>query len=418
MPQKGKQPENKRLEDAVRRTRQHKAQHMRLKLNLNEEFGAELSSGEQQQDPLRIPAKKKNPQQKMSWLYTRSILYVIAVLAVSGILAIIIIGGALDITALNKSGRDIDVDIPVGSNTKAIAAILKDNDLISYPTLFRVVSRLEHYDGQYQSGTFTLSRDMGYEAIMEALTDNSARQTLSVMIPEGYTILQIAKLLEEKGVCSADEFYAALQLDTYDFDFLDDVPKQGEKAHRVYWLEGYLFPDTYEFYANSAGSTVVKTFLTNFDNKMDTTMRVAIKAAGLTMDEAVTLASIIQGEAANANHMYRVSRVLHNRMDDAAGFPKLQCDSTVLYATRMGLSATSATGKAYDTYECDGLPAGPINNPGMDAIKAAVFPSDESSMQSMYYFANDKKGNTYYSRTYNEHVNICRRYGIGMYASK
>lgn len=415
MPQKGKQPENKRLEDAVRRTRQHKAQHMRLKLNLNEEFGSELSSGEQQQDPLRVPQKKK-PSQRASWLYTRSILYVIAVLAVSGILAIIIIGGALDITALNKSGRDIDVDIPVGSNTQAIADILKDNDLINYPMLFRVMSRLEHYDGKYQSGTFTLSRDMGYEAIMEALTDNSARQTLSVMIPEGYTVLQIANLLEEKKVCTADEFYAALQLDTYDFDFLQHVPKQGEKANRVYWLEGYLFPDTYEFYENSAGSTVVKTFLSNFDNKMDTTMRVAIKAAGMTMDEAVTLASIIQGEAANTTHMYRVSRVLHNRMDDVANYPKLQCDSTVLYVTRLGLSATSATGKAYDTYVCDGLPAGPINNPGLDAIKAAVFPSDEESMKPIYYFANDKSGNTYYSRTYNEHVNICRKYGIGMYA--
>ncbi len=415
MPQKGKQPINKRLEDAVRRTRKHKAQQMRLKLNLNEEFGAELSSGEQQQDPFR--AKKQKPKQAMSWMYTRSILYVVAVLAVSGLLAIIIIGAALDITALNKSGHNVDVDIPVGTSTKAIAKILKENDLITYPNLFRVVSRLERYDGKYQSGTFTLSRDMGYEAIMEALTDNSARQTLSVTIPEGYTIPQIATTLEEKGVCTADEFYAALQLETYEFDFLDDVPKPGEKAQRVYWLEGYLFPDTYEFYANSAGSTVVKTFLTNFENKMDTTMRVAIKAAGLTMDDAITLASIIQGEAANTAHMYRVSRVLHNRMDDPTGYPQLQCDSTVLYITRMGLSSSSATAQAYDTYVCKGLPAGPINNPGLDAIKAAVFPSNESSMQSIFYFANDKSGNTYYSSTYNEHVNICKKYGIGMYAN-
>lgn len=414
MAQRGNQPENKKLEDSVRRARKQKAQRMRLKLNLNEEFGRELSSGEQQQDPFKAAPPKKS--KNLKWHYARSIIYVVSVLALSGILAIIIIGAALDITAINKSGSEIDVDIPVGTTTKEIAEILEDNDLITYPMLFRLFSRLERYDGTYQSGTFTLSADMGYEAIMEALTDNSARQTLLVTIPEGYTTKQIAELLEEKGVCSAAEFYEALKLDTYEFDFLKDVPKQGEKSARLYWLEGYLFPDTYEFYADSAGQTVVKTFLTNFDNKMDTTMRVAMKAAGLSLDEAVTLASIIQGEAASTAHMYRVSRVLHNRMDSPSSFPKLQCDSTVLYATKMGFSATSATGLAYDTYECEGLPAGPINNPGLEAIKAAVFPSTESSMKSIYYFANDKSGNTYYSKTYNQHINICRKYGIGKYA--
>ena len=413
MAQRGNQPENKKLEDSVRRARKQKAQRMRLKLNLNEEFGQELSSGEQQQDPFKVPAAKKNKNRK--WHYVRSIVYVISVLALSGILAIVIIAGALDVTAINKRGDAIDVDIPVGTNTEGIAAILEENDLIDYPFLFRVFSRLQRYDGTYQSGTFSLSADMGYEAIMEALTDNSARQTLLVTIPEGYTTKQIAALLEEKGVCSADEFYEALTLDVYDYDFLKDVPKQGEKNARPYWLEGYLFPDTYEFYGNSAGQTVVKVFLNNFNNKMDTTMRVAMKAAGLTLDEAVTLASIIQGEAASTAHMYRVSRVLHNRMDDAYNYPRLQCDSTVLYATKLGYSATSAMGKAYDTYECEGLPAGPINNPGLDAIKAAVFPSEESSMRSIYYFANDKDGNTYYSKTYAQHINICKKYGIGKY---
>ena len=411
MTPKDSRSQTENLEAIVREARQKKAQQMRMDVNLHARFGAELSSGEQV-----LPKKPDAVRKTRRPGNTRSLIYVIGVLALSVVLAFIIIAAALDITALSKKDHDVEVDIPVGVSTTQIATILKENDLINYPKLFRLVSKLKQYDGKYQSGTFTLSAKMGYEAIMEALTDSGSRQTLSVMVPEGSNARQIAAILEESGVCSAEAFLEALDYEDYDFDFLKDVPKKGEKSNRIYWLEGYLFPDTYEFYADSSGQAVVNTFLRGFDNKMDTTMRVAIKAAGLTMDDAVTLASILQGEAANTAHMYKVSRVLHNRMDNPRSYPRLECDSTLLYATKMGYEASSAIALAYDTYEVEGMPAGPINNPGIDAIKAAVHPSEAAALEGCYYFANDKNGNTYYSKTFAQHQSICRKYKIGAYA--
>ena len=157
--------------------------------------------------------------------------------------------------------------------------------------------------------------------------------------------------------------------------------------------------------------------LDNFETRMDTQHMAALKAAGMTLDDAITLASIIQGEAADLANMPKVSRVLHNRLDDPVNYPYLQCDSTARYVTSLIpiVEGGEMKTEGYDTYTRKGLPAGPINNPGLAAIEAAISPSTDEADMQYYFFANDAERNTYYSRTYEEHVAICRKHHIGIH---
>ena len=187
---------------------------------------------------------------------------------------------------------------------------------------------------------------------------------------------------------------------------------------RIYKLEGYMFPDTYEFFTGSSGDTVVRKFLDNFAARLDTKLRSAISAQGKTIDEIIVMASIIQGEASKEDDMLKVSRVLYNRLNNPSEYPRLECDSTQKYINDFisQIEGLEITNKAYDTYKRTGLPAGAINNPGLMAIQAAINPSQDEEVVGCYFFATDfNTGITYYSKTLKEHERICRKYGIGMY---
>lgn len=362
---------------------------------------------------------KKNRQNEQSIGCLKALLYATSILVVSGILSYLIVVGGLDYTGLNRSERMIDITIPEGSSTKTIAALLYDEGLIEQSFVFRMYAKLTGADGKWQPGEFSVSPNMGYQLLIQSLQATKARETVSILIPEGFTIDKIAKRLEDKGVCSAAEFYRAVTEVDYskDYDFIKESKETEEYESRIYKLEGFLFPDTYEFYANCSGETVVRKLLDNFENRMDTTIRSAMSARDISMDELIILASIVQGEAASKGDMEKVSRVLYNRLNDPVNFPKLQCDSTRDYIKKLiGSTGVSVSNAAYDTYEKDGLPAGAINNPGLDAIKSVLLPSEDKTVMSCYFFATDyKTGKTYFSKTYDQHVSICKRYGIGMY---
>jgi UPF0755 protein len=250
------------------------------------------------------------------------------------------------------------------------------------------------------------------------------RATVRVSVPEGYTIDKIAALLEEKEVCAADEFYRAVRDgDFSEYDFIAEIPtaepaeKYGKRIHR---LEGYLFPDTYEFYKSSSGEAAVRKFLDNFKTRIGPTYKSKFAAKNMTVDEVITLASIIQAEAGDGEWSW-VSRVLRNRMDNPNRFTKLECDATRDYITRLDKSrlpeGVTADMNFYDTYLCTGLPAGPIGSPGLNAINAVLDPSADPKVLNCFYFATDlSTGITYYTKTLAEHEAICRQYKIGMYA--
>lgn len=293
------------------------------------------------------------------------------------------------------------------SGTAEIAQRLQDNGLIDYALFFRVYSRLTEADGTWQAGEFTLSKDMGYDEIIQALQTPYIEKGVDVTIPPQFTVEQIAARLEEKGICTAKAFIDAVQNGDYNYDFARSVPYNKD---RVYRLEGYLYPDTYNFQIDTDPHEVVDRMLQNLDKQLTEEIRQKINKRGWTIDQAITMASLIEGEAASKEDMESVSRVLQNRLEPGSGFTKLQLCSTRDYVNDL---KTSVEVNAYNTYYRDGLPVGPINNPGMQALLAALNPSQDEYIKSCYYFATDyEDGKTYFSQTFAQHQAIIDEHGI------
>ncbi len=239
--------------------------------------------------------------------------------------------------------------------------------------------------------------------------ESTASNTVTVMFPEGSTASQIALLLEENGVCSASDFMAEadnpLNLEGFSFE----IPNPDERS---FLLEGYLFPDTYEFYKNESASSAIRRFLKNTESKLTEEIRTECDKLGFTLDEILTLASIIQEEAGNPAEMDKVSSVLHNRLQSQK-YPRLQCDVATFYLRDyvkpyVDEARYEELTALYNTYKCDGLPAGPITNSGIDAVKAALFPEKTD----WYYFVTDSDGVYYYAETWSEHLENCENAGL------
>ena len=236
----------------------------------------------------------------------------------------------------------------------------------------------------------------------------TVKNTVTVTFPEGFTILQIAQRLEENGVCSKDDF---LKVCNEPYEGIEiDNPEE-----RVFLLEGYVFADTYEFYLNSDAKAVLKKFIDNFNKRITPEIREKAANLGYTLDEILTLASIIQLECdKDITECATVSSVFHNRLK-SPNFPKLQSDVTTFYITKklgtyLGYKENTKLADQseeirryidlYSTYYCNGLPAGPICNPSIKAINAAVSPADTNYV----YFLTDPSGEDfYYASTLAQH---------------
>lgn len=235
----------------------------------------------------------------------------------------------------------------------------------------------------------------------------------TVTFPEGFTAKQIAEKLEENKVCPAEDFMKLLYgdyVDSLTYNFVSDIEKKEDKA---FVLEGYIFPDTYEFYKGESAERALARFLKNTENKLTEQYRIRAAELGYTMDEIITLASVIQEEAGDPKEMPLVSSVLHNRIK-SPDYGKLQCDVTIHYVNDNITDSPYLTGdtakyaELYNTYKCSGLPAGPICNPGIAAIEAALYPSDTD----YFFFVTDEEKNYYYSETYEEHKEKCEQVGL------
>ncbi|MFA9381358.1 MAG: endolytic transglycosylase MltG [Acetanaerobacterium sp.] len=241
----------------------------------------------------------------------------------------------------------------------------------------------------------------------ETDASSEAPLTLSITIPEGYTLARIGMLLEEKDICTADEFIAASE--NGDFSDFSLIAAQESGANRCFDLEGYLFPDTYEIYLSDPPDTIIRRMLQHTEQKFNDSLRGRISDSGYTVDEIITLASIIEKEAFGHESMPYISSVLHNRLDSGM---RLQCDVTINYVE--GAIKPFITGDInrynsdYNTYKCDALPAGAICNPSLDAINAALSPEDTN----YFYFVTDADGRYYYAETWEEHLQNVEEAGI------
>ena len=245
-------------------------------------------------------------------------------------------------------------------------------------------------------------------------TTESTTESLTVRLtfPEGYTALEIAEKLEKSKVCSASDFMKAAQSEELaeKYGFLKNMKDQDKRA---FLLEGYIFPDTYEFYKGESAESAISRFLQNTKSKLTDEMSAKAKKLGYSMDEIISLASVIQAEAGDVKEMGKVSSVLHNRIE-SPDYGLLQCDVTINYVNDNILDSPYLSGdktrfsEYYNTYKKRGVPVGAICNPGLDAINAALNPEKTD----YFYFVTDKDWNYYYASTYEEHLKNCKICGI------
>lgn len=350
-----------------------------------------------------------------------SLIISLLVVVISVALATFVTTVVFDVTGFNRNNRAADVVIPKGADTEKIASILKEEGLINSERYFCWYVKFMKLDGKWREGSFSLQADMGFPALVNTMQAQPPRKTVTVTFPEGMTVPEMAELLEEKEVCDAESFINAIRYGDFDYDFVRLIPTEAdspEYAQRAYRLEGYLFPDTYEFYVGSQGETVVNRMLQNFEKKISKSMLAQIKDNGWTLDQFVIMASMVQGEGDTADTMNKVARVMHNRLKPDSGFTLFQFCSTRDYANylldlKWDSYDAEALKLAYNTYYREGLPVGAINNPGLDAFNAILYPSNDAKVKDCYYFATDyKTGITYFSKTEKEHAAVIKKYGI------
>ena len=375
--------------------------------------GREQSPRKRQSQPRRQGQSPREMRPGRSVRVMRATQVANGVLIVAGLvafaifLAIFILQSATDLFGLNKEEGRVEITIPEDASTREIAKILKKNGVISQSLTFQIYSHMKDKDGMYNSGTFEMETDWGYDQIMYRLCKTEIETAVaSLTFIEGMTAEEIAKALEEKQVCTAADFLEAMNTNDFGYTFEETLPKDDDRYHQ---LEGYLFPDTYEFYVGEGAKSVVNRFLSNFNNKVTADMYTRMDKLDMTLDEVVTLASIVQKEAGDLSEMKQVAGVFHNRLNSSA-YPYLQSDTTTNY-----IGATFIEGyekgdelkdeenqhyiDAYNSFTVKGLPAGPIANPGLDAIQAVLYPAEHS----YYFFVSDNAGQYYYARTFEEH---------------
>ncbi|MCM1507279.1 MAG: endolytic transglycosylase MltG [Ruminococcus flavefaciens] len=359
---------------------------------------------EPEPEPIReVPRKRKKKKKKKRSRLPGIIILTTFIFAVSICLSLVIIAFGRDMLGIGKSDSTKLIVIPEGASTIEISELLKDEGIIKSPECFQLFSRLRKSDSSYIAGEHFVRPNMAYETIITELTSitEEEQETVEVTFPEGCTIFEAAQILEQNSVCSADEFIFYFNSGGLGFDFENRLPT--DTSLKFYRMEGYLFPDTYFFYENMSPEQVCQKIYLNFDNKMTDERYAKMESLGLSLDQLITFASVVQKEAANTDTMLYVASVFWNRLRNADVFPLLQSDPTSNYSefvrTRMDVYDKTIV-DSYDTYVSPGLPPGAICNPGIEAIDA-VLENVESNY--FYFIANIYTGQTYFSETLGEH---------------
>lgn len=310
------------------------------------------------------------------------LMYFAFVIGISVLLASLGWIAASDIMGFGKEEGLVEIVVEEDFNIDELADQLKTAGLINYPFLFKIYSSFSNAADKIDPGTYELNTNFDYWAIVANMQFGAGMQkTVKVTLVEGKTMAEIFTILEENGVCRmADLIEAATNYD-FDYGFLDSATIGDEKR-----LEGYLFPDTYEFYVGDGAVNVIRKFLANFNSKITEEMYETAEALGYTMAEIVTIASIIEKETDGTDRAI-IASVISNRL--GSSYPYLEIDATVIYAIPDFKAPVTYADLEYDspynTYMYPGLPVGPISNPGIKSIQAALAPESTN----YFYYALD-----------------------------
>ena len=351
---------------------------------------------ERQPDPRRRKKRRGSPT-------LRFLGYILFVVIASGILAGT--GWILmsDLCAFNRGPIvKATVEVTAEDTISSIAGKLEEAGLIKYKWFFSLFAGFSDAQEKIGIGTYELNTDMDYRALITGMRNTSGNmtaETVRVTIPEGYTVAQTIALLAKNKVNTEEALLEAAKTADFDFEYIDN---DSEDISR---LEGFLFPDTYEFYVNEKPANALKRLISNFDRKMDEDRSAAVEASGHSLREIVTIASLIEKET-DGTDQAMIASVIYNRLADDGShgtYRMLNIDAALLYGLPDHTGALTNQDKQVDTpynlYKYAGLPPTPIANPGAAAIDAALHP--ESS--DYYYYALGKDGRHHYSKTLQEH---------------
>ena len=344
--------------------------------------------------------KEKNRKRRKGASTVKNIIWVVAIFAVSIGVAIGVLYVGADYLGIGFKEKECVVEIKQGSATVQIAEELQNAGAVRCPLVFRLYSKLKKFDAQYKYGVYTFSQDLGYEEIAKMLiTEGAKAETVKgVQIPEMATVDDIAKILEENGVCEKADFIYEVRYGEFNYDFVEEIP-----ADSVYYrLEGYLYPETYDFYvydSKECAHLAIDKMLSTFEQKIGGQLREKLDSnEKYDFHDLITMASLIESEAGNAGDEDRskVARLFFNRLEGVNwdGPKFLQTDPSTFYPYGNG---------RYNTYKTEGLPPGPIGSPSLRSIKAVTAPADNFEMT---YFVTDKNGKFYYNDTLAGHNKI------------
>lgn len=319
----------------------------------------------------------------------------------------------------SKNQEVVSFSVKSGSSLSAVSKNLEAAGLIHNHTVFKYMADFMGMGQKIQSGDYELTRAMSATEILDQLISGDGKPlTTKITIIPGWTVEDIANyLVEIKVLSSADEFLSLCKSgEAYNgYYFIEEMIKTGTVSQRKYALEGYLSPNTYEIYTSSSADTLIKRLLTQTEAAYLSGYDERAQELGLTMDQVFTLASMIEKEAKTSDFA-KVSAVFHNRLK--AGMT-LGSDVTVKYVSgsqKMSLNDSDlAVDSPYNTYTHKGLPVGPICNPSMDAVVAALYPDEQYVAQKYLYFcsAEPESGKLVFSKTLEEHnkaVSYYRQY--------
>lgn len=371
----------------------------------------EAPAPEPEKKPHTRPVRKGRPKKKKGegLLGIPNILATVVWLAL--ILAIGVTAGrmlwvcAADVLAFGRENKPVTVTIYEADTMDTITDKLYDAGLIRYKGLFQLYASISDAEEKIKPGIYDLNTLYDYHALVSFMTPRSSREVIELTIPEGYTCRQIFDLLEENRVCTAVDVagYAA-DGELKDYWFLENV-ERGDK----YCLEGFLFPDTYEFYKNSTPREALERMLNNFEARFSEEMRAQIDAlnesvtgGGYTVREVTIVASLIEKESAAPTESPSIAGVIYNRLFRWEGNPAyLNIDAAIIYA-QGGNADTINTqlDSPYNTYTHTGLTPTPISNPGLASLQAALQPENHNYY---YYVLNPSTGMHQFSTTQEEH---------------
>ena len=355
-------------------------------------------------------------------------LYFLFVLGISVILAYYIITIGNDIFAFVKDDTSITVVIKKGDGIEEIAEKLHDKGAIKYPSIFKLYNSFKNSDSkrkqEFVPDSYTFETNLNYDELIAKFEKSApVRGTVDITFPEGLSVDEIIDLFVKNGVGTREGFVEAVKSSlVYDMDYrflveLQELEKAGFKDGRKYALEGYLYPDTYQFYTDSTEIDAIAKLLKTFNKRFEKEYYNRCEELGYSVDDIINIAAIVQKETTYNSEYPIVSSLYHNRLKNPREFPRLQCDSTYLYAfperrEHLTLDEMNKSSNPYSTYSHDGLPPSAICNPGLDAIIAALYPnsSDSSGTNYVYYYmVAGPDGYHYFAKTKSEHdQNVAR----------